>query len=96
MTTGGPTVPSEPLIKIGDVLRLRADDWAFGNGPVAVRVSHLRHGHDIPHVTMIAIMGTFVAGPRVGQMMLLSVYKHALRRPGVVERDGQPVIIANQ
>ncbi|WFE23036.1 hypothetical protein O7621_06855 [Solwaraspora sp. WMMD937] len=56
----------EPLIKVGDVLRLRAEDWAFGNGPVAIRVSHLRHGHDIPHVTMIAVMGTFVSGPRAG------------------------------
>ncbi|WFE25420.1 hypothetical protein O7623_18725 [Solwaraspora sp. WMMD791] len=89
-------MPSEPLIKVGDVLRLRAEDWAFGNGPVAMRISHLRHGHDVPQVTMIAVMGTFVAGPRTGQMMLLSVFKHALRRPGVVERDGRPVITTEQ
>ncbi|MDG4763286.1 hypothetical protein O7632_04050 [Solwaraspora sp. WMMD406] len=87
---------SEPLIKVGDVVRLRAEDWAFGNGPVAVRVAHLRHGHDVPQVSMIAVMGTFVAGPRAGQMTLLSVYKHALRRPGVVERDGRPVVSINQ
>lgn len=90
----GAKLSGEPLIKIGDVLHLRADDWAYGDSAVAIRVSHLRHGHDIPHVTMIAIMGTFVSGLRAGQMMLLSVHKHALRRPGVVERDGRPVITA--
>ncbi|MFY1635604.1 hypothetical protein ACN27F_20410 [Solwaraspora sp. WMMB335] len=85
---------AESLLTVGDVLHLKAADWAFGNSAVTIRVSHLRHGHDIPHVTMIAVMGTFVSGPRAGQMMMLSVFKHALRRPGVVERDGRPVVVA--
>ncbi|MFY1636369.1 hypothetical protein ACN27F_24360 [Solwaraspora sp. WMMB335] len=77
-----------PLLRVGDVLHLGEADWVYGDRDLIVRVSEIRVGLDKPDYLVVAIFGTVIEFGRDGRMMMLSVYKTALTRPGVRERTG--------
>lgn len=80
--------PHPPLVRVGDILHLRASDWA-GRHRLRLRVSHVQYGNDRYAADRVVVLGTVLTVEQDDRMLLITVHMSALRRPGVVERTNR-------
>lgn len=78
------------LLQVGDTLHLGKADWVFGDRSMTVRVSDIRYGLDDDESPVVGILATITLAGRDGRMAAIGVYKSALTRPGVLQRQQPP------
>ncbi|MDG4769584.1 hypothetical protein [Solwaraspora sp. WMMD792] len=77
-----------PLVQPWDIIEIGASDYLNGDGPLRLRVIHVRADAAHPNIEWIHLLGTRLHGSRDGQMMMVMVRAAALHRPGAVIRPG--------
>ncbi|WP_326551851.1 hypothetical protein [Micromonospora sp. NBC_01813] len=83
--------PGAPLVAAWDVISIGCQDWLNGDGPLRLRVLHVRHDANHPNIEWIHLLGYRLHGEAEGQMMMVTVRASALRGPGAVtRRDDRP------
>ncbi|WP_326554878.1 hypothetical protein [Micromonospora sp. NBC_01813] len=82
---------ADDLLNVGDTLHLGKADWVYGDRSMTVRVADIRYGHDAADSPVIGVIATVVDAGRDGRMVAIAVYRSALTRPGVRQRQHRPV-----